>query len=158
FGYSKQEALGHSLNELIVPSDRIEEEQSFRQEAVKTGAAVVYESFRRTKDLSLIYLSISTRAVCGEDGKIECFVTNKKDITQLKVLRDSKLLEARYRDLLESTPDAIVIVNNTGRIVLANGQAEKLFGYDRIELRGKPVESLLPDRYRGGHVGHRSGY
>src|SRR2546429_1196925 len=83
---------------------------------------------------------------------------NKKDVTHLKVLRDSKLVEARYRDLLESTPDAIVIVNNTGRIVLANGQAEKLFGYERVELRGQLVEVLLPERYRGGHVGHRSGY
>src|SRR5207249_3284562 len=75
-----------------------------------------------------------------------------------KVLRDSKLVEARYRNLLESTPDAIVIVNNTGRVVLANGQAEKLFGYDRTELRGQPVEVLLPERYPGGHVGHRSNY
>src|SRR5256885_1903344 len=73
-------------------------------------------------------------------------------------MRDSKLVEARYRDLLESTPDAIVIVNNTGRIVLGNGQAEKLFGYQRAELLGKPVEVLLPERYRGAHVGHRSNY
>src|SRR5205823_5361218 len=71
------------------------------------------------------------------------------DVTHLKVLRDSKLIEARYGGLLESTPDAIVIVNNTGRIVLANGQAETLFGYDRVQLRGRPVEVLLPERYRG---------
>src|SRR5439155_180202 len=105
-----------------------------------------------------IYINISTRVIRDDQGNVECFVTNKKDITQLKVLRDSKLIEARYRDLLESTPDAIVIVNNTGRIVLANGQAEKLFGYDRVELRGELVEVLLPERYRGGHVGHRSSY
>src|SRR5204863_10148938 len=117
-----------------------------------------YESFRRKKDGSLIYVNVSTRVIRNEQGQVECFVTNMKDVTRLKVLRDSKLVEARYRDLLESTPDGIVIVNNTGRIVLANGQAEKLFGYDRTELRGQPVEVLLPERYRGGHVGHRSNY
>src|SRR5439155_22588364 len=125
--------------------------------ALATGSAT-YETFRRRKDGSLIYVNISTRVIRDERGQVECFVTNKKDVTNLKVLRDAKLVEARYRDLLESTPDAIVIVNNTGRIVLGNGQAEKLFGYDRAELRGQPVEVLLPERYRNVHVGHRSSY
>jgi protein-histidine pros-kinase len=89
---------------------------------------------------------------------LECFVTNKKDVTDLKVRRDTKLIEARYRDLLESTPDAIVIINNTGRIVLINGQAEAVFGYSRADLLGKSIEVLLPPRYRGGHLGHRSNY
>src|SRR6266404_2426178 len=157
FGYSSAEALGRSLNELVVPPDRLDEEQAIQRQALETGVAT-YESFRRKKDGSLLYINISTRVIRDERGQVECFVTNKKDVTSLKVLRDAKLVEARYRDLLESTPDAIVIVNNTGRIVLANGQAEKLFGYPRIELRGELVEVLLPDRYRGGHVGHRSNY
>jgi protein-histidine pros-kinase len=157
FGYASDEALGRTLAELIVPQDRLEEEQAIQREALKSGIAI-YESFRCRKDGSLIYINISTRAIRNAQGAIECFVTNKKDVTHLKVLRDSKLIEARYRDLLESTPDAIVIVNNTGRIVLANGQAESLFGYQRAELRGQPVEVLLPERFRGGHVGHRSNY
>src|SRR6266571_2326489 len=157
FGYTSAEAVGCSLSELIVPPDRLEEERAIQLRALETGVAT-YESFRRKKDGSLVYINVSTRVLRDDQGEVEGFVTNKKDVTQLKVLRDSKLIEARYRDLLESTPDAIVIVNNTGRIVLANGQAEKLFGYDRVELRGKPVEVLLPERYRGGHVGHRSNY
>jgi len=157
FGYTSTEAVGRSLNELIVPPERVEEEQAIQLQALESGVAT-YESFRRKKDGSLVYINISTRAIRDEEGKVQCFVTNKKDVTHLKVQRDSKLVEARYRDLLESTPDAIVIVNNTGRIVLTNGQAEKIFGYDRGELRGKPVEVLLPERYRGDHVGHRSNY
>src|SRR3989449_44439 len=157
FGYSNAEAVGRSLNDLIIPANRLEEEEAIQREALASGVAT-YESYRRKKDGSLIYINISTRVIRNEAGQVECFVANKKDVTHLKVLRDSKLIEARYRDLLESTPDAIVIVNNTGRIVLGNGQAEKLFGYDRAELRGLSVEVLLPERYRGQHPGHRSGF
>jgi PAS domain S-box-containing protein len=157
FGYSREEAIGSLLTELIVPQDQQEEAAAVQRESLAAGTAT-YESFRRRKDGSLICMNISTRVIRDARGQVECFITNKKDITHLKVLRDAKLVEARYRDLLESTPDAIVIANNTGRIVLANGQAERLFGYDRVELRGQLVEVLLPKRYRGGHVGHRTNY
>ena len=61
-------------------------------------------------------------------------------------------------EILESVPDAIVIVNSNGRIIFVNSQAEKVFGYNRDELTGKPVEILVPERLRGLHVGHRSDY
>src|SRR5581483_10235022 len=78
--------------------------------------------------------------------------------TQLRILSQGKMLEARYLGLLESMPDAIVMVNPAGRIVLVNGQAEELFGYSRDELLGKPVEMLLPERFRNDHVAHRARY
>jgi PAS domain S-box-containing protein len=157
FGYSSAEAVGHSMSELIVPADRLEEEEVMQREVFEAGM-VLFETLRQKKDGSLIYVNVSTRAIRDEHGHLECLVTNKKDVTHIKVQRDSKLIEARYRDLLESTPDAIVIANNTGRIVLANSQAEKVFGYSRAELLGKPIEVLLPERYRRVHVAHRSGY
>ena len=71
---------------------------------------------------------------------------------QAEVLRAS---EARFRALLESAPDAIIITGRDGRIVLVNAQALALFGYTREELLGRPVEMLLPERLHGVHVGHR---
>jgi PAS domain S-box-containing protein len=66
--------------------------------------------------------------------------------------------EQKFRDLLESAPDAIVIVNEQGRIVLTNAQTEKLFGHPRHELLDQPVEILVPHRFHGEHAGHRTAY
>lgn len=62
------------------------------------------------------------------------------------------------RDLLDSAPDATVIVNQDGKIVLANAQIQNVFGYQPGELTGAPVEVLLPERFRNRHVGHRNEY
>ena len=66
--------------------------------------------------------------------------------------------EAYFRNLLESAPDAMIIVDEAGEIAIVNGQAERMFGYDRDELLGNSIEMLLPDRLRESHVGHRETY
>lgn len=157
FGYAPAEAQGRRLIDLIVPDDRVHEEDEIRAEALH-GLTTVHESVRRRKDGSLVHVNVSTKAVRDEAGRLQYFLSSKKDVTQLKVQREAKLLEARFGDLLESTPDAIVMVNVTGRIVLVNSQAERVFGYERAELLGQAVEVLLPHRYRGAHLGHRSGF
>ncbi|MGZ5090522.1 MAG: PAS domain S-box protein [Burkholderiales bacterium] len=157
FGYSSAETVGRSLDEVIVPEDRLEEERRVMHEALANGAST-YESVRRRKDGALVYVDISSRAILGADGEIEFVLSTKKDVTQLKVMREAKLVEARFRDLLESMPDGIVMVNQTGRIVISNRQAEKLFGYQSAELQGRSIEILLPERYRTSHVQHRLSY
>jgi protein-histidine pros-kinase len=157
FGYSSAEATGQLLDTMIVPSGQHDLYLQFRRMAIEKGECT-FETTRRRKDGSLVHAVVTNKAIYDEQGRAELIVTTQKDVTHLKVLRDAKLVEAKFRDLLESTPDAIIMANETGRIVLANSQAETLFGYERGELLGQLVELLLPSRYRGGHVGHRSGY
>ncbi|HTV55402.1 MAG TPA: response regulator [Terriglobia bacterium] len=66
--------------------------------------------------------------------------------------------EQKFRDLVEAAPDALIITNTEGSIVLVNAQAEKLFGYKRAELLGKRLELLMPERFRAGHRKHRTAY
>ncbi|HYT95398.1 MAG TPA: PAS domain S-box protein [Gemmataceae bacterium] len=71
---------------------------------------------------------------------------------------ERRLAETKFRGLLESAPDAMVIVDDRGAIMLVNKQTEQLFGYDRPELLGQPVEILIPERLRAGHAVHRASY
>lgn len=85
------------------------------------------------------------------DEVIEMIGTGQ-DITQ------QKMAENKFRGLLESAPDATVIVNEKGKIQLINKQAENLFGYHADELFGKSVEILIPERFIGTHTAHRDGF
>lgn len=157
FGYSSDEAAGRLLVDLTVPAERREEERSLLQDALSNGSAMI-ETVRHRKDGSLLYLNVTMRAVRDASGDVECFIRSETDVTRARIMRESRLIEARYHDLVESMPDAILILNDTGRIVLVNSRAEAVFRYARQELVGQLIEMLLPQRSHVAHVRHRANY
>src|SRR5204862_4708539 len=70
-------------------------------------------------------------------------------------ITDRKKAEERFRLVVESAPNAMILVNQEGIITLVNKQTEVLFGYVRSELIGQKLEVLLPDRFSGDHSKHR---
>lgn len=100
---------------------------------------------------SVKYLHVVGRALTEESGRCE-FVGAVTDITE------RRRAEQKFRGLLESAPDAMVVVNRQGRIVLVNAQMESVFGYQKEELLGQEIEILVPDRFQGQHPGRRGGF
>jgi PAS domain S-box-containing protein len=156
-GYGSTEVVGRTLDEQVIPADRLDEARLMLAEVLRSGVAR-FDTVRRRKDGALVDVEVSMRAVRGPDGAVRFIATSKKDVTQLKLLRDERTSEAKFRGLLEAAPDAMVIVERDGRIALINAQTEKLFGYSRDELLNQPIETLVPLRFRSQHPGHRGGY
>src|SRR5688572_25373041 len=101
FGFARDEAVGQALVELIVPPSQVDESRTLLQDAAR-GQARSRDTVRRCRDGSLIYVHIEVRALRGADGALEGYLNSHADVTHLKVERDARLIESRYRDLLES--------------------------------------------------------
>jgi PAS domain S-box-containing protein len=108
------------------------------------------ELFGLRKDGTEFPIEISLSPLETEEGLIVSSAI--RDIT------DRRRAEEQFRGLLESAPDAMVIVNREGRIILVNVQTERLFGYARGELLDQEVEMLIPQRFRNKHPTHRQNY
>jgi PAS domain S-box-containing protein len=151
FGYKEGELPGKDLGVIIPPEKSIEKKRLM--ENILWGEPVEnYETERIDKKGNIIYVSVSLSPLSGDDGKILGITKVIRDITE------KKRTEGKSQALLESAPDAMVIVNKFGQIVLVNAQTEKLFGYDRSDLMGQEVEKLIPERFSRQHTHHRKNF
>src|ERR1700680_1536668 len=130
-GYKADEIIGHNFSCFFPPEDieRAMPQQVLRMTA--TGGRHEYQGIRVRKDGSRFLASIIFTALRAPTGNLRGFSEISRDLSE------SKESGEKYRGLLEAAPDAMVVVNQGGEIVLLNVQAEKQFGYHRDELVGQ---------------------
>jgi two-component system cell cycle sensor histidine kinase/response regulator CckA len=153
FGYERDELIGSDADALF--SERFRElhrrhRADYSTEAQIRPIGLDDALYGLRKDGSEFAVEISLNPVPLNDRTL--VITIVRDVSER---RDSDL---RFRRLIESAPDAILLVDAQGKIALANRRCEELFGYVPEELLGRPVEVLVPERFRGDHGVYRASY
>ena len=153
FGYSRDELLGHSVD-LLVPERFRAAHPGYRHmfygDPKSRPMGTGRDLFALRKDGSEFPVEIGLNPITTVEGVF--VLAAVVDITE------RRRLEERFRQVVEAAPNAMVMVDSEGRIVLVNAQTERLFGYSRDNLFGKAIETLVPERFRAGHHGYRAAY
>jgi PAS domain S-box-containing protein len=140
FGWSRDQLVGQRVETLVPDWARVGLPVAEDQPALVA----------RRRDGSEFPAEISASAVETEDGVMVS--------ATIRDVSDRTRAEARFRSVVEAAPDAMVIAGEDGRVILVNQQTMRLFGYDREEMVGQPVEMLIPARFRDRHPYHRGSY
>ncbi|HXN23308.1 MAG TPA: PAS domain S-box protein [Candidatus Dormibacteraeota bacterium] len=108
--------------------------------------------------LTVLLSTVVLLAIIARRRSMRADAANRKLSSAISDVTERKRAEEKFKGLLQAAPDAMVIVNQEGEIVLVNSQTEKMFGYTRSELLNQKVEMLLPEKFRGKHAGHQHGF
>ena len=149
-GRTVEEVIGKDDTELFDPGNGREIMERDRR-ILESGETQTFEEGGTAAGVPRIYLA-NKGPFRDASGKVVGLLGICRDIT------DRKRAEAKFRGLLEGAPDAMVVVNRDGQIVLVNARVDKMFGYRREELLGHDIEILVPERLRGAHPGHRKDF
>jgi len=158
FGYDSEEILGRNLSAHVIPEPQRErhavgfESFSLNGQGAIFGGTVELEVQKKDGQKFPVELSLSATEI-KDEWQATAIV---RDITERRQAQAAlKESEEKFRQVLESAADPILIVDERGCILIANSQTDQLFGYARHELIGQPVELFLPEALREKHIAHR---
>ncbi len=140
-GYRADEIIGQNFSRFYLQSDIDQGKPKAELQTAATSGRSEGEHWRVRKGGSRFWANVVITAARSSSGSLLGFSEISRDISERKET------EAKYRGLLEAAPDAMVVVNQGGEIVLLNLQAEKQFGYHRDELVGQKVKNIIPEGF-----------
>ena len=151
YGHTAAEAVGQSIT-LIVPED-LRDEQLRILEEIKAGRRVAsHETIRVTRDGRHVPISLTVSPILDADGRVVGASAIGRDITETRrveaALRSS---QERYRSIIDSAVDAILVIDHRGRIEEFNVAAERMFGFASQDVLGCNVNVLMPQPYHDEH-------
>lgn len=158
FGYCADEIIGKSIS-MIVPQERQAESAAILQR-IRNGERVDhFDTQRLCKNGTLIDISVTISPVYDAEGRLVGASKVARDITQSKrALAALSEREAHLRSVLETVPDAMIVIDRKGIIQSFSATAVRLFGYAEEEVIGRNVSLLMPEPYRTQHDGYLQRY
>ncbi len=158
FGYPAAEIIGQPITR-IIPDDLVEEE-SLILSWVRSGTRIrQYETRRRHRDGTILPVSLTISPIRDDAGQIVGISKIARDLTGLQHAQaELRRREALLRSILETAPDALIVIDERARIQSMSTAAERLFGYAPGEALGRNVSVLMPTPYQDAHDGYMDHY
>ena len=154
FGYEESEAVGKSIGDLLVPPERVNEDQRVLEQ-VRQGQVYHAATRLRRKDGSPVDVSLTVSPIRQDDGRIVGSSYVAVDMTaRRQAERDLKESRALFSSIISSAMDAIISVDEQQRVTIFNAAAERMFQCPEAQAIGKHLDQFIPTRFRHSHHQH----
>jgi PAS domain S-box-containing protein len=155
-GYKGKEVIGRHFARFF-PTGQEEHATEILRAAERQGRCEE-EGPRVRKDGSTFWTSSVVTAIYASNGALRSFSVLTHDISDRRKIEEELQKQSVVSSIVESAPDAMIMVSEDATILLFNAEAEKLFGYSREEILGERIERLIPEPKRTAHVAYRQGF
>jgi PAS domain S-box-containing protein len=154
-GWSTEEIVGKSFSRFYSPEEVVDNLPQRELEIAKAEGQFAGEGWRFRKDGSRFWATVIITPVIGGDGRLVGFSKVTRDTTDRRRIEQAmKEEEARLAAVIGSAMDAVITVDENQLITLFNPAAEKMFGYSSELVLGRPLDQLIPERFRSAHASH----
>jgi len=154
-GWSAEEIVGQHFSRFYSPEEVADGLPQRELEIAKAEGQFVGEGWRVRKDGSRFWANVIITPLAGDGGRLVGFSKVTRDTTDRRRIEQAmQEEEARLSAVIDSAMDAVITIDENQRITLFNPAAEKMFGYSTADALGRPLDQLIPERYRAAHTSH----